>query len=123
MMEPVYINPNDLPHRSDVVIWNGVAYLAGVMPKNGTASLADQTRDVLQQIDALLEMAGTSKDMLLTATVWMNNVKHDAAGFNAVWSEWLAPGRRPVRACIESSFQLPGLMEVMVCAAVPGRNA
>ena len=121
-MKPVYINPQDLPHRSDVVIWNGVAYLAGVMPKDGKASLADQTRDVLRQLDALLAAADTSKSMLLTATVWMNNVKHDAAGFNAVWSEWLTPGCRPVRACIESSFQLPGLMEVMVSAAVPPKS-
>jgi len=119
-MTPTYINPRDLPHRSDAVVWNGVAYLPGVMPRDGTATLAEQTADVLAQIDALLALAGTSKDMLLTATIWMNNVKHDAAGFNAVWSAWLVPGRKPVRACIESSFQLPGLMEVMVTAAVPG---
>lgn len=118
-MKPIYINPKNLAHRSDVTIWNGVAYLAGVMPKDGTATLAEQTQDVLDQIDALLASAGTSKDMLLSATIWMNNVKHDAADFNAVWSSWLSPDAKPVRACIESSFQLPGLMEVMVIAAVP----
>ncbi|MBW6399263.1 RidA family protein [Roseomonas sp. HJA6] len=118
-MTPTYINPRDLAHRSDAVVWNGVAYLPGVMPRDGSATLTEQTRDVLAQIDALLALAGTSKDMLLTATIWMNNVKHDAAGFNAVWNEWLVSGRKPVRACIESSFQIPGLMEVMVTAAVP----
>jgi enamine deaminase RidA (YjgF/YER057c/UK114 family) len=122
-MKPTYINPKNLAHRSDVTIWNGVAYLAGVMPRDGAASLADQTRDVCAQLDALLAAAGTAKDMLLSATVWMNNVKHDAAGFNAVWSEWLAPDAKPVRACIESSFQLPGLMEVMVIAAVPPKDS
>lgn len=122
-MKPVYINPKDLKNRSDVVIWNGVAYLAGAMPSDGSASLADQTRDVLQKIDAMLAAAGTSKEMLLTATIWMTDVKQDAAGFTAIWNEWLIPGCRPVRACIESAFHAPGLLEVMITAAVPDKQA
>jgi enamine deaminase RidA (YjgF/YER057c/UK114 family) len=122
MEEPVYINPRNLAHRSDVVIWNKVAYLAGVMPRDGSASLADQTRDALAQIDAMLAQAGTSKEWLLSATIWMNNARHDAAGMTAVWSEWLAPSRKPVRACVESALQLPGLLEIMVTAAVPSET-
>jgi enamine deaminase RidA (YjgF/YER057c/UK114 family) len=118
-VEPTYHNPRNLPHRSDLVLWKGVAYLPGVMPRDGNAGLAEQTRDVLAQIDALLSQAGTSKDHLLTAVIWMSNVKFNAAGMNEVWSAWLTKGRQPVRSCIESAFQLPGLMEIMVTAAIP----
>lgn len=117
-MKPTYHNPKNLPHRSDLAIWNKVAYLPGVMPRDGTAPLAEQTKDVLEQIDALLATAGTSKANLLTAVIWMTNCKHDAAGLNAVWSEWLDSDCKPVRSCIDSAFQLPGLMEIMVTAAI-----
>jgi len=75
--------------------------------------------EVFAQINALLAQAGTSKDHLLTETIHIRNVKFNAAGMNVAWSAWLHPERKPVRDCIESAFQLPVLMEIVVTAAVP----
>ena len=39
---------------SEAAIFNGVVYLAGMVPEGGAADIAGQTADVLAQIDAHL---------------------------------------------------------------------
>ncbi len=117
-MKPQYLNPENLKHRSDVVIWNGVAYVAGVMPTNAALDVKAQAREVFAVIDERLKSAGTDRSMLLSATVWMADIRRDVKAFNEAWNEWVGPGSLPVRACIQSALQLDGLMEVSVIAAV-----
>jgi enamine deaminase RidA (YjgF/YER057c/UK114 family) len=115
---PFYFNPHQLAHRSDAVVWNGVAYVSGAVPHDGSTDIADQTRQVLAQIDEWLKGAGTDKSKLLFAMVWMVDVNRDVAAFNKAWSEWLGSGPKPARACVQSALQGAGAMEVAVVAAV-----
>ena len=55
---------------SQAVVYNGIVYLAGQVGKPGE-SVADQTREVLAQIDRLLAECGSDKTRILTAQVWM----------------------------------------------------
>jgi enamine deaminase RidA (YjgF/YER057c/UK114 family) len=106
---------------SQAVVHNGVAYLAGqVAPAEaGETSVAGQTQLIVQQIDALLAEAGTSKQNLLSATIWLA----DMATFdqmNSVWDKWVVPGSTPARPTVEA--RLAGkayLVEIAVIAAVP----
>lgn len=61
---------------SRVVVHNGIAYLAGILAlqKRGE-SVAEQTRDILALIDRLLAEAGTDKTRLLTANIWLADIR------------------------------------------------
>jgi enamine deaminase RidA (YjgF/YER057c/UK114 family) len=104
---------------SDVVVHNGVAYLAGKVPGDTSADIGGQTADVLKQIDALLAEAGTSKSNLLRAEIFLTDIK-DFAGMNKVWDAWVDPKATPARATIEAKLARPEFkIEIMVIAAVP----
>ncbi len=104
---------------SQAVIHNGMVYLAGqvAMTKGGT-SYGEQTKEILQQIDGLLEKAGTDKSKLIRATIWITDMgRFDE--MNEVWDAWVAPGNAPARACVESKLAFPRFdVEIMVEAAV-----
>ena len=87
---------------SQVVVHNGVVYLAGqaALDKEG-GSVKEQTVNILERIDGLLAAAGTNKSKLLTAQIWITDMR-DFAEMNEVWDAWIDPGNAPVRACVES---------------------
>jgi enamine deaminase RidA (YjgF/YER057c/UK114 family) len=102
---------------SQLVIHGGTVYLAGqVALSSPSASVGDQTKAILKQIDDLLAEAGTDKSKLLSATIWLA----DMATFNemnGVWDPW-AKGAPPVRACVEAKLAAPQFtVEIMVVAA------
>lgn len=105
---------------SQAVVNAGVAYLAGQVapPASGETTVAGQTKVILRQIDALLAEAGTSKEKLLSATIWLT----DMATFdqmNSEWDKWVAPGNAPARATVEAKLAGKAyLVEIAVIAAV-----
>ncbi len=104
------------PRMSQIVKHGDTIYLAGQVGTAG-ASLADQTRDCLAKVDALLAEVGSSKEKILQATVWLADMK-DFAAMNEVWDAWVAEGHAPTRACGESKLATPEyLVEVIVVAA------
>ena len=101
---------------SQAVIHNGIVYLAGQVGKPGE-SVADQTREVLAQIDRLLAECGSDKTRILSAQVWLADMA-DFAQMNAVWDGWVAPGHAPARATGESALATPDYkVEIIVVAA------
>jgi enamine deaminase RidA (YjgF/YER057c/UK114 family) len=101
-----------------VVIANGFAFLSGITAKDTSGDIGAQTADVLKQIDAYLVQAGTSKDKLVSANIWLSTMS-DAAGMNAVWQSWIDPETAPARATVESKLASPDiLVEIMVQAVL-----
>jgi enamine deaminase RidA (YjgF/YER057c/UK114 family) len=86
---------------SQAVVHNGVVYLAGQVADAAGASIREQTSDILGQVDALLAAAGTDKSRLLSATIYLVDIK-TFAEMNEVWDAWVSPGHAPARACIEA---------------------
>lgn len=104
---------------SQIIIHNGTVYTAGQVAKDASADMQGQTRQVLETIDQLLEKAGTAKDYLLSATIWINDMSEFEA-MNQAWDAWVTPGRPPARACVEARLARPELkVEVMAVAALP----
>jgi enamine deaminase RidA (YjgF/YER057c/UK114 family) len=63
------------PRMSQAVIRGGTVYLAGQVALGAPAGkVAEQTKDILAKIDALLAEAGTDKSRLLTATIWLTDM-------------------------------------------------
>jgi enamine deaminase RidA (YjgF/YER057c/UK114 family) len=105
------------PRMSQVVIHDGTVYLAGQVADDPVPSVADQTRQVLAKIDRLLAEAGSDKTKLLSANVWLADIRAFEE-MNKVWDEWVAPDNPPARATVEAALARPAnLVEIMVVAA------
>ncbi len=106
------------PRMSQAVIHGATVYTAGQVARDAPGeSVARQTENVLEHIDALLAEAGSDKTKLLSATIWLS----DIATFNemnAVWDAWVSPGHTPARACVEARLAAPHYnVEIAVIAA------
>jgi len=92
-------------------------YLAGIVAKKLEQDIKGQTKEVLDEIDRLLAKCGTNKSKVLSATIWVTDIRNRAP-MNEVWTAWTDPKNLPVRACIEAKLADPRmLVEIAVVAA------
>ena len=107
------------PRMSQAVIHGNVVYTAGQVALGAPGkSVADQTKDILSRIDALLTEAGTDKSKLITTNIWLSDIS-TFGEMNEVWDGWVAPGNAPARATVESKLATPDYtVEIMVTAAL-----
>ncbi|MFF7710829.1 Rid family hydrolase [Pseudomonas sp. NPDC007930] len=109
---------NTNARMSQMVIHNGVVYLAGQVASDTHATPAGQTAQILEKIDGLLAEAGCDKTHLLSATIWLAD-HQDFAAMNEVWDAWVPEGHAPARACVESALAFPPYtVEIAVIAAL-----
>jgi enamine deaminase RidA (YjgF/YER057c/UK114 family) len=104
---------------SDLVILGNTAYFSGHVPETTLdGSVAEQTRDILAQIEQSLAEIGSDKSKLLQATIWLADIAfYDE--MNAVWDAWVVPGQAPARVCVESRLADPDYkLEIQVIAAL-----
>lgn len=103
---------------SRIVTHNNTVYLCGQVCSDASKGITEQTESMLAKVDALLAEANSDKFHLLSATVYVNDMKH-FAGMNAVWDAWVPDGYAPARACVQAPMARPELLvEVSVIAAV-----
>ena len=88
---------------SEMTVHHGVAYLAGQVPEDTSADAEGQTRQVLAEIDALLEKAGSDKRRILRAQIYLADIA-DIGAMNEVWDAWVAPGHAPPRATVQAAL-------------------
>ena len=109
------INPG--PRLSQAVINGQTVYLCGVTAEPPSGTVAEQTRRILERIDELLAEAGSDKTRLLSAQIWLTDIRYFDQ-MNTVWEAWLPKNCAPARATVEA--KLAGaeyLVEIMVQAA------
>lgn len=103
---------------SKIVIHNNTVYLCGQVAKDADADISEQTKTMLEKVDALLLEAGSDRKHILSATVYIKDMK-DFAAMNEVWDNWVVEGHSPARACVQASLARPELLvEVSIVAAV-----
>lgn len=105
--------------NSRAVIYNNLVFLPGVVPGDNPPSMdiAEQAKITLEKVEKQLLEAGTCKENLVSATVYLRDI-NDFAGFNAVWNAWIAPGCPPARTCVQAYMSRQNnLCEVTVTAA------
>jgi enamine deaminase RidA (YjgF/YER057c/UK114 family) len=106
------------PRMSEMAVHNGVAYLAGQVSSDASLDATGQTANVLAQVDALLERAGTDKSRILMAQIFLADLA-DFPAMNAAWDAWVAGGSTPPRATVEAKLAKPEWkVEIVVKAAV-----
>ena len=106
------------PRMSEMVVHNGVCYLAGQVAVSGQGDIQAQTREGLTAIDALLARAGSDKTKVLRAQIFLADLA-DFAGMNAVWDTWVVAGHTPARATVQARLARPEWkVEIVVTAAL-----
>ncbi len=105
---------------SEAAVFNGVVYLAGMVPECEATDIRSQTADVLQQIDVRLAECNSDKSRILRTQIYLRDIA-DIAAMNEVWDAWMAVGHAPPRATVQAALADPGWrIEVVVTAAVRG---
>ncbi|GGJ64967.1 RidA family protein [Streptomyces brasiliensis] len=89
-------------HYSHIATHRGVAYVSGQLPVTpagatlGHEPFTVQAEQVLRNVDACLASVGTSRDRLLSVTVYVTDIANWPA-FDRLYAQWLG-SHRPQRA-------------------------
>lgn len=103
---------------SRIVKHNGTIYLCGQVCKDANQGITEQTATMLEKVDELLLNAGSSREHILSATIYIKDMALFSE-MNAVWDAWVPEGHAPARACVEASMAREELLvEISVIAAV-----
>jgi enamine deaminase RidA (YjgF/YER057c/UK114 family) len=105
------------PRMSRIVKHNGTVYLCGQVCADATKGITEQTQTMLDKVETLLTQAGSSKQHMLSATIYLKTMA-DFSAMNAVWDAWVPEGHAPARACVEAAMARDVLLvEISVVAA------
>src|SRR5437868_15457418 len=115
--------PTARGHYSQVIVYAGLVYGAGqrpIIPAEPDRRLADfdsQARQVISNVLAIVEAAGSSRDHLVRTTVYISDIAHWPA-FNAIYAEMIGP-HRPARTVVPVAHLHYGyLLEMDAIAAI-----
>ena len=91
----------------------GLIFVSGTSPQDPLtgalvgATVQEQTRQCLKNIQAILEAAGSSLDKVVSVTVVLAD-EDDFAGMNEEWLRWF-PANPPARQGAKMPVRVPGL--------------
>ena len=83
----------------------------------GNASIEEQTRTTLRQVERVLKPAGCSLEDVVDVTVWLKDPR-DFIGFNNAYKEFFSRVQ-PVRAVLRNEFMFKTKIEIKVIAYKP----
>ena len=101
--------PTSLAHYSQAVKAGGLVFVAGMGPFDPVTNevvgetIQEQTRQCLQNVEAVLQAAGSSLDQVVSATFILGDAG-DFAGMNEEWGKWFTkdpPARQGAKLPIQ----------------------
>jgi enamine deaminase RidA (YjgF/YER057c/UK114 family) len=106
------------PRMSQAVMHGDIIYLAGQVAAAPAGDVAGQTTAVLNQIDDILHRCGSSKERILSATIYLADMT-TFSDMNKAWDAWVTAGAGPARATVGTKLAAPQyLVEIAVIAAM-----
>lgn len=104
--------------RGRAVVHAGVVHVGGQVAADRTQDIRGQTNQALQRIGDILKEAGTDISQLLTAQIWLKDIRRDFAGMNEIWDSVVTSDAAPARATCQCEMGAPDvLVEIIVTAA------
>jgi enamine deaminase RidA (YjgF/YER057c/UK114 family) len=91
---------------ANAVVHGGLVHLAGHVAHDTSTDTRDQTRQVLEAIDAHLAAAGTDKSRLLSVQIWLADID-TFPEMNAAWDAWVDRANLPARATVQARLASP----------------
>jgi enamine deaminase RidA (YjgF/YER057c/UK114 family) len=104
------------PTRSRAVVHDDLVLTVAVAPDPVTSSMYEQTARALARIDESLAMCGSDKSRILSAIVYISDMKAKGE-MNRAWDEWVDTQNPPMRACLGVELEPPHIVEIVVTAA------
>ena len=105
MLKKVYTSnaPAAIGPYSQAIICGNMLFTSGQVPINPasgeveTEGITDQATQVMKNLAAVLEEAGTTFDKVVKTTCFLSDM-NDFAAFNAVYAEYFTS--KPARSCV-----------------------
>ena len=114
--------PKAIGPYSQAILCGGMLYTSGqiaLSPENGELvgeNIAEQTEQIMKNLSAVLEAAGTSFQNVVKTTCFLADIA-DFAAFNEVYGKYITSA--PARSCVAvKSLPKGALAEVEVIAIV-----
>lgn len=121
--------PDAIGPYSQAVTLGNMLYTSGqiaINPTTGTVEATDivgQSKQVMANLKAVLEAAGTDFDHVVKTTCFLKDVARDFSAFNTVYAQAMGDAK-PARSCVGVANLPKGvLVEVEVIASVPQTKA
>ena len=95
--------PQAIGPYSQAIAFNGILYTSGqigINPKTGNIDgkdIVEQTEQVMQNLKAVLEEAGTSFEKVIKTTCFLADIK-DFGAFNEIYAKYFT--EKPARSCV-----------------------
>jgi 2-iminobutanoate/2-iminopropanoate deaminase len=112
------------PYNQAVIASGEMLFVAGQIPLNpqtgnivGEGDIAQQTKQVMSNIAAILEVAGANWENVVKTSVFIKDLT-DFNAMNLVYSEYFAEATAPARACVEVSRLPKDVLVEIECIAV-----
>lgn len=108
---------------SQAVLSGNMLFLSGQIPVDPESGLVagrtveDQTRRVLENVDAVLKEAGFTRDDVIKTTLFIRDME-SFARVNEIYAEFFAGMTPPARSCVEVSGLPKNVLVEMECVAV-----
>ena len=124
MLKKVYTSnaPAAIGPYSQAIICGNMLFTSGQVPINPasgeveTEGITDQATQVMKNLAAVLEEAGTTFDKVVKTTCFLSDM-NDFAAFNAVYAEYFTS--KPARSCVAvKTLPKNVLVEVEVIAEI-----
>jgi enamine deaminase RidA (YjgF/YER057c/UK114 family) len=96
---------------------NGFVFTAGIVPSDLSRDVKGQTEEVLREIDRLLALAGSAREKVVQATIWLADIRHREA-MNEAYKAWTGGKNTPARACVEAKLVDPRMLVEIAVVAV-----
>ena len=105
---------------SQAIVVNGLVYSSGQIPINPAtgaieaSTIEAQTEQVIRNLSAVLEAAGSSLEKVIKTTCFLKNIG-DFATFNEIYARYFTG--KPARSCVEvAALPKNALVEIEVVA-------
>ncbi|MBQ5752184.1 MAG: RidA family protein [Bacteroidaceae bacterium] len=124
MLKKVYTSnaPEAIGPYSQAIICGNMLFTSGQVPINPatgnveTEGITDQATQVMKNLAAVLEEAGTTFENVVKTTCFLSDM-NDFAAFNAVYAEYFTS--KPARSCVAvKTLPKNVLVEVEVIAVI-----
>ena len=101
--------------RSRAVAHDDLVFTVAVAPDPVSSSMYEQSTKALARIDESLALCGTDKSKILSAIVYIADIKQKGE-MNRAWDEWVDTKNPPMRACLGVDLEPPHIVEIVVTA-------
>lgn len=108
---------------SQAITVNGMVYTSGVIPMNPDTKEIDgsdirtQAERVLKSLGALLEDAGSSLDLVVKTTCFLQDL-NDFAAFNEIYASYFTGNQAPARSTVQVAKLPMGVLVEVEAVAV-----